>query len=118
MFFPDFTLEHVAVAGGSIRLRGGGSGGPLLLLHGHPQTHAMWHAVAPALADDFTVIAADLPGYGRSAPAPTGSKRDMAAILVSVMEELGFEHFAVAGHDRGARCAYRLALDYPERVDR
>jgi haloacetate dehalogenase len=100
-----------------MRLRRAGKGQPLLLLHGHPQTHAMWHSVAPALAGDFTVIAADLPGYGCSAPVETGSKREMASVL-GAMSELGFERFALVGHDRGGRCGYRLALDYPERVDR
>jgi haloacetate dehalogenase len=112
--FDGFELLTVE----GVRLRRGGEGPPLLLLHGHPQTHAMWHAVAPLLTDDFTVVAADLPGYGRSAPVPSGSKRDMAGVLVAVMAELGFARFALAGHDRGARCAYRLALDRPEAVER
>jgi haloacetate dehalogenase len=112
--FAGFELLTV----NGIRLRRGGDGPPLLLLHGHPQTHAMWHAVAPALARDFEVVAADLPGYGRSAPTASGSKRDMAAVLVSTMDELGWERFSVAGHDRGGRCAYRLALDMPDRVER
>ena len=91
----------------------------MLLLHGHPQTHAMWHAVAPLLAAaGHTVVAADLPGYGGSAPVPSGSKRDMARALVATMGELGFERFSLAGHDRGGRCAYRLALDAPEHVER
>lgn len=101
-----------------IRLRIGGHGPPLLLLHGHPQTHAMWHGVAAVLAQSFTVVAADLPGYGGSAPVPTGSKREMGAVLAAMMEKLGFGRFLVAGHDRGGRCAYRLALDQPERVER
>jgi haloacetate dehalogenase len=112
--FDGFELLTV----NGIRLRRGGQGRPLLLLHGHPQTHAMWHAVAPQLADTFTVIAADLPGYGRSSSVASGSKREMAATLVGVMGELGFERFSIAGHDRGGRCAYRLALDDPERVER
>ncbi len=101
-----------------IRLRIGGNGPPLLLLHGHPQTHAMWHGVAAVLAQSFSVVAADLPGYGGSAPVPTGSKREMGEVLAAMMEQLGFGCFLVAGHDRGGRCAYRLALDQPERVER
>jgi len=104
-------------------VRHGGSGPPLLLLHGHPQTHVMWHAVAPKLAQEFTVVAADLRGYGESSKPPTTtdhepySKRAMARDQVEVMEQLGFERFSVAGHDRGGRCAYRLALDHPDRVE-
>jgi haloacetate dehalogenase len=112
--FDGFELTKAA----GLRVRRGGAGAPILLLHGHPQTHAMWHAVASALAEDHTVIAADLPGYGRSKPVASGSKRDMADVLVDAMHELGFERFSVAGHDRGGRCAYRLALDHPERVER
>jgi haloacetate dehalogenase len=100
------------------RFRIGGDGPALLLLHGHPQTHYMWHAVAPELARAFTVVAADLPGYGRSHPVASGSKRDMARALAELMIDLGFDRFSVAGHDRGARCAYRLALDAPAIVDR
>ena len=112
--FDGFELMTTS----GVRLRLGGDGPPLLLLHGHPQTHAMWHAVAADLARDFTVVAADLPGYGGSSPVPSGSKREMAAALADMMGELGFEHFLLAGHDRGGRCAYRLALDLPEEVDR
>jgi haloacetate dehalogenase len=102
--------------------RVGGRGPPLLLLHGYPQTHLMWHAAAPALADRFTVVAADLAGYGasfRPAPAPDHtphSKRALAADQVQAMAVLGHERFAVAGHDRGGRVAYRMALDHPDRV--
>jgi len=105
-----------------LRVRQGGNGPPLLLLHGHPQTHVMWHRLAPRLAQDFSVVLADLRGYGESSKPPTApdhapySKRAMARDLVALMQRLGFEQFFVAGHDRGARCAYRMALDHPERV--
>lgn len=112
--FDGFELAEI----GGLRLRRGGNGPPVLLLHGHPQTHAMWHAVAPVLAADHTVIAADLPGYGGSKPVASGSKREMANVLVAAMGELGFERFAIAGHDRGGRCTYRLALDHPDAVER
>lgn len=100
----------------------GGSGPPLLLLHGHPQTHVIWHKIAPRLAHDFTVVAPDLRGYGDSSKPPTTpdhepySKQAVARDHVAVMQQLGFEHFSVAGHDRGAYSAYRLALDHAERV--
>ncbi|GAB4432813.1 MAG: alpha/beta hydrolase [Chloroflexi bacterium OHK40] len=102
----------------------GGAGPPLLLIHGYPQTHAMWHKVAPRLAATFTVVAPDLRGYGDSAKPPGGpdhagySKRAMAADMVALMATLGFTRFAVAGHDRGARVTHRLCLDHPERVSR
>lgn len=124
MFFDAFRLERIAVRGGSIRLRHGGSGPPLLLLHGNPQTHAMWHKVAPALAGRFTVICPDLRGYGGSfKPQATAdhaayAKREMAEDMVEVMEHLGHRRFFVAGHDRGGRVAHRLAIDSPERVQR
>ena len=101
-----------------------GSGPGLLLLHGFPQTHLMWRDIAPLLAVHFTVVCPDLRGYGRSSCPPSDgqhsnySKRAMANDLVVVMEKLGFSRFAIAGHDRGGRVAYRLALDHPERVDR
>ena len=120
--FEGFTLETIDTDEASIRVRRGGSGPPLLLLHGHPQSHVMWHKVAPRLADDFTVVATDLRGYGDSSKPPTAadhepySKRAMARDQVAVMRALGFEQFSVAGHDRGGRCAYRMALDHPERV--
>jgi haloacetate dehalogenase len=122
--FEGFTLERIETEEVVLRVRHGGSGPPLLLLHGHPQTHAMWHLVAPRLAEEFTVIAPDLRGYGESSkPATTSdhepySKRAMARDAVALMRQLGFERFSVAGHDRGARCAYRLALDHAERVER
>src|SRR5438270_135531 len=124
MFFPDFTLEHITVAGGSIRLRRGGSGPPLLLLHGNPQTHAMWHAVAPALTERFTVICPDLRGYGGSfKPEATAThapyaKKEMARDMVEVMERLGYRRFGVGSHDRGARVAHRLAIDFPDSVEK
>ena len=120
--FPGFSLSLITTSEAMIRVRHGGSGPPLLLLHGHPQTHMMWHKIAPRLAAHFTVVAADLRGYGESSKPETTadhapySKRAMARDQVEVMRLLGFERFFVAGHDRGARCAYRMALDYPEHV--
>ena len=121
--FDGFDLRTVRAGGTEFRLRTGGAGPPLLLLHGHPQTHVMWHLVAPRLAESFAVVAADLPGYGRSrvpggAGIETHSKRAMAASLVDLMAALGHERFAVVGHDRGARVGYRMALDHPDRVER
>jgi haloacetate dehalogenase len=122
--FSGFTSFDVKTsAGARIRVRTAGSGPPVLLLHGWPQTSAMWHLVAPGLAEEHTVVVADLRGYGDSAapadvvddPAAYG-KRAMATDQVDVMAELGFDRFAVVGHDRGARCAYRLALDHPDAV--
>jgi haloacetate dehalogenase len=107
-----------------IFLRRGGAGPALLLLHGFPQTHCMWRRVAPALARRFTVVCPDLRGYGRSGCPPSRpdhapyAKRALAADMVAVMERLGFPRFGVAGHDRGGRVAYRLALDHPERAAR
>jgi haloacetate dehalogenase len=120
--FEGFELSMIDTGETVIRTRRGGSGPPLLLLHGNPQTQAMWHAVAPRLAQDFTVVATDLRGYGESGKPPSTpdhssySKSAMARDQVEVMRRLGFEHFFVAGHDRGGRCAYRMALDHPERV--
>lgn len=122
--FEGFQSSTIDTGEAVIRLRHGGTGPPLLLLHGSPQTHVMWHRVAPRLARDFTVVAADLRGYGDSSKLPATpdhepySKRAMARDLVAVMRQLGFERFSVAGHDRGGRCAYRMALDHPERVRR
>ena len=122
--FEGFELHQVETGEASIRCRIGGSGPPLLLLHGSPQTHLMWHRIAPGLAERFTVVAADLRGYGRSSkPAAAAdhephSKRAMARDQVAVMRHFGFERFCIAGHDRGGRCAYRMALDHPERVEK
>jgi haloacetate dehalogenase len=117
-----FAATDVATPGGArIRVRTAGTGPPVVLLHGYPQTSAMWHLVAPDLARDHTVVLADLPGYGDSvappdAPVEAFGKRAMAAAIVAAMAELGFDRFAVVGHDRGARCAYRMALDHPDVV--
>lgn len=122
--FPGFETDAIDTGEARIHVRHGGAGPPILLLHGHPQTHAMWHLVAPRLAEDFTVVATDLRGYGDSSKPPSAadhepySKRAFARDQVRVMEHLGFERFRVAGHDRGARTAYRMALDHPERVER
>ena len=122
--FDGFETRRVTTSAAEIHFRLGGNGPPLLLLHGYPQTHVMWHRVAPHLAERFTVVAADLRGYGDSAkpesdPAhATYSKRAMARDQVEVMSSLGFERFAVVGHDRGGRVTHRMALDHPERVER
>jgi haloacetate dehalogenase len=121
--FEGFELHQVDTGEATIRARIGGSGPPILLLHGSPQTHLMWHKVAPGLAEHFTVVAADLRGYGLSSKperAPDHephSKRAMARDQVALMQHFGFASFRVAGHDRGGRCAYRMALDHPERVE-
>jgi len=121
--FEGFAQRRPACERGEVFARVGGSGPPLLLLHGYPETHLMWHGVAPLLADrGFTVVVPDLPGYGDSLrPAASDdhaphSKRAMALDLVQAMAELGFDRFAVAGHDRGGRVAYRMALDHPATV--
>jgi haloacetate dehalogenase len=124
MLFPGFTVEQVTVKEGRIRLRRGGSGPPLLLLHGNPQTHLMWHSVAPELAKRFTVICPDLRGYGCSFKPPATpdhapyAKSAMARDMVEVMEHFGHRRFLVGSHDRGARVAHRLALDFPEKVEK
>lgn len=123
--FTGFTLRTIEVAPGiTLRLRVGGAGPPLLLLHGNPQTHVMWHKVAPALAAHFTVVCPDLRGYGFSSKPPPSpdhaayAKRAMAADMVALMQSLGFERFRLVGHDRGARVGHRLMLDRPGRVER
>src|SRR5262249_49101141 len=120
----DFEAIELQAEETGIFLRRFGSGPAVLLLHGFPQTHLMWRALAPLLARRFTVICADLRGYGRSGCPASGpdhaayAKRAMANDMVSLMRKLGFPRFSVAGHDRGGRVAYRLALDHPERVER
>ncbi|MCK1737345.1 alpha/beta hydrolase [Bradyrhizobium sp. 138] len=122
--YPGFAAEWIDTSFGRIFVRVGGNGPPLLLLHGFSETHVMWHQVAPQLADQFTLIIADLPGYGWSdMPASDAlhipySKRAMAKAMVEVMERLGHVHFALAGHDRGGRVSYRLALDHPGRLSK
>lgn len=122
--FPGFRTFYIATSGTSIRGVTGGSGPPLLLLHGYPQTHALWHKVAALLRDRYTIVAADLRGYGDSGkPATTAdhapyAKRAMAQDMAEVMSALGHDRFFVCGHDRGGRVAHRLALDHASRVSR
>jgi haloacetate dehalogenase len=119
-----FQYAHVAVGPTTYRPGIAGSGPPVLLLHGFPQSHYCWHRVAPALTEESTVVVCDLKGYGESSSESGGplgegySKREMAAELVELMAKLGFERFSVIGHDRGGRVAYRMALDHPETVER
>jgi haloacetate dehalogenase len=120
--FPGFKRKRIRTSGAAINLVQGGMGPPLLLLHGYPQTHAIWHRTAPELAKRFTVIASDLRGYGDS-EKPHGlpdhsnySKRAMAQDQIEVMRALGFDEFLVVGHDRGGRVAHRMALDHPSAV--
>jgi haloacetate dehalogenase len=119
-----FAAALIETGETSIFVRSSGSGPPILLLHGFPQTHLMWRGVAPLLAREFSVVCADLRGYGQSGcPVSSSdhgpySKRAMAQDMVAVMERLGFLRFCVAGHDRGGRVAYRMALDHPDRVER
>ena len=118
--FPGFQSRRFAVDGLSLHAVVGGSGPPLLLLHGAPQSHLMWRAIAPSMAERFSVVVPDLRGYGLSDKPQAGdySKRRMAADAVGIMSQLGFERFAVAGHDRGGRVTRRLAKDHPARVER
>jgi haloacetate dehalogenase len=122
--FPGFAASTVAVGPTTYHPGVGGDGPPVLLLHGFPQTHECWREVAHQLTDDHTVVVCDLKGYAGSPSAPGGplgegySKREMASELVALMARLGFARFAVAGHDRGARVAYRMALDHPDTVER
>jgi haloacetate dehalogenase len=120
--FDGFELERVDVGEAILRVRHGGSGPPVLLLHGHPRTHTTWHRVAPLLAESHTVVCPDTRGYGESSkPATTGdhepySKRAMARDCITLMRSLGHERFAVVGHDRGAYVSLRCALDHPAAV--
>ena len=120
--FPGFTSELIEVPGSTVFARWAGEGPAVLLLHGFPETHLMWRDIAPLLADRFTVVCADLRGYGRSGCPPSApdhapyAKRAMAADLVALLDRLGHRRCTVVGHDRGARVGYRLALDHPDRV--
>jgi haloacetate dehalogenase len=122
--FEGFRTFDMQASGAKIHGRIGGKGAPLLLLHGNPLTHVMWHKIAPRLAEEYTVVATDLRGYGDSSKPPGGedhagySFRTMATDQVEVMRELGFERWRVAGHDRGGRVAHRMALDHGERVEK
>jgi haloacetate dehalogenase len=120
--FDGFTLERVDLDEVSVRVRHGGVGSPVVLLHGHPRTHTTWHQVAPRLADEHVVVCPDLRGYGGSTLPPDAadhaqsSKRAMAHDVVALMDRLGHDRFAVVGHDRGALVAFRTAMDHPARV--
>jgi haloacetate dehalogenase len=120
--FDGFHLDMIELPDAVLRVRYGGSGSPILLLHGHPRTHATWHRVAPLLADKHTVVCPDLRGFGRSsipedAPDHAGSsKRAKANDCVALMRHLGFDRFAIAGHDRGCYTAFRTAMDHPDVV--
>ena len=124
MQFHDFVERRIVANGSSVFLKCAGDGPPVLLLHGFPETHLAWRKVAPRLSSAFTVLAADLPGYGESAgPEPDRwherfSKRNLARTLVEALDVLGIDQFVVIGHDRGARVAYRMALDYRDRIKR
>jgi haloacetate dehalogenase len=122
--FPGFSAETLETSGATIRALRGGSGPPLLLLHGHPQTHVCWHKIAGPLAEHFTVVLTDLRGYGDSSKPDGGERsgnyapRAMARDQLEVMRHFRFERFSVAGHDRGGRVAHRMALDFPAAIAR
>jgi haloacetate dehalogenase len=122
--FDGFEEFDIATTGTTIHGRRGGTGPPVLLLHGVPESHLMWHRVAPQLAEHVTVVATDLRGFGDSGTPPSTpdhapySMREVARDQVEVMNALGYGKFSVVGHDRGARCAYRMALDHPRAVTR
>src|SRR5215467_9692838 len=124
VLFPGFESRRIKTKCAEIACVIGGNGPPLLMLHGYPQTHAMWHKVAPRLAERFTVVCSDLRGYGDSSKPPGGdnhvnySKRAMAADQVELMRTLGFARFRLVGHDRGARVSHRLCVDHPDAVER
>jgi haloacetate dehalogenase len=117
-FFEGFTLARIDTGKATLRVRHGGEGPPVVLLHGHPRTHATWHMVAAQLAESFTVVCPDLRGYGESSKVEPYTKRAMAADIVGLMRALGHERFFLVGHDRGAYVATRLALEHPEVVER
>ncbi|WP_374376002.1 alpha/beta fold hydrolase [Dongia sp.] len=120
--FEGFARQRIRIDETTLHVLIGGKGPPLLLLHGFPQTHVIWHKVAPELAKDFTLVIPDLPGYGASqGPVPDTAhrnfaKRNTAGIMARLMTRLGHERFFLAGHDRGGRVGFRLSLDHPERV--
>jgi haloacetate dehalogenase len=123
-FFPGFEERNIVTGGATIHLVRGGSGPAVLLLHGYPQNHVIWHRIAPRLAERYTVVAADLRGYGDSSK-PAGlpdhsnySKRAMAKDMIEAMSALGYDSFSVVGHDRGGRVVHRMALDHPARIVR
>ncbi len=122
--FPGFERRKIQTSGATINMVRGGSGPPLLLLHGYPQTHVEWHKIATRLAQTFTVVMTDLRGYGDSSKPPDGdnhanySKRAMALDQIEVMHALGYDRFAVVGHDRGARVTWRMAVEHPDRITR
>lgn len=120
--FENFRLEFIELPETTLRVRHGGSGPPILLLHGHPRTHTTWYKVAPILAEHFTVVCPDLRGFGLSAKPPdphdyeASSKRAKARDCVALMDRFGFEEFLLAGHDRGSYTAFRTAMDHPAKV--
>jgi haloacetate dehalogenase len=122
--YPGYQSHWIDTSAGKLFARSGGKGPPLLLLHGYAQTNVMWHRVAPALAEHFSLVIADLPGYGWSSVPEAGEghapydKRSMAKAMVELMEKLGHIRFRLAGHDRGGRVSYRLALDHPQRLEK
>ncbi|UPK32786.1 alpha/beta hydrolase [Bradyrhizobium sp. 186] len=122
--FEGFSLEQIKLPEATLRVRVGGGGPPLLMLHGHPRTHATWHRVAPILAEEYTVVCPDLRGFGQSSkpvdmPDHSGSsKRSKAGDCLALMDYLGFDRFGLVGHDRGAYTAFRTAMDHPASVSR